>query len=57
MKSKELRTLEGAELGEKLAELKKELMKMNAQVATGTTPKSDTTSSSIASSASPLTPA
>ena len=40
MKSKEIRTMPTSELKEKLAELEKELMKLSAQVATGTTPKS-----------------
>lgn len=39
MKFKELATLPQAELNEKLIELKKELMKENAQVAIGTMPK------------------
>ncbi|MBD3249680.1 50S ribosomal protein L29 [Candidatus Woesearchaeota archaeon] len=40
MKAKDLRSTSKEELQEKLLELKKELMKLNAQVATGTTPKS-----------------
>ena len=40
MKSKDIHAMPVAELNEKLAELRKELMKLNAQVATGTTPKS-----------------
>lgn len=40
MKSKELRNLPPAEMQAKLGELRKELMKQNAQIATGTTPKS-----------------
>ena len=39
MKIKELRALGEAELKQKLTELHKELMKDNAQVATGTIPK------------------
>jgi len=39
-KIKELRLLTKEELNSKLIELRKELMKQNAQVATGTTPKS-----------------
>lgn len=39
MKIKELRGLSKDELANKLKELKKELMKDNAQVATGTAPK------------------
>ena len=39
MKIKELRALGEAELKAKLQELQKELMKDNAQVATGTIPK------------------
>jgi len=39
MKAKELRGLEKAELQQKIVELHKELMKDNAQVATGTIPK------------------
>jgi ribosomal protein L29 len=39
MKIKELRALGQAELQQKLIELYKELMKDNAQVATGTIPK------------------
>jgi len=40
MKFKELANMDVAELDTKLTELKAELMKQNAQVATGTTPKS-----------------
>ncbi len=40
MKAKDLRSTSKEELKEKLMELKKELMKLNAQVATRTTPKS-----------------
>ncbi|MFP4423719.1 MAG: 50S ribosomal protein L29 [Candidatus Woesearchaeota archaeon] len=40
MKVKELHTLSEGELKDKLDEAKKELMKQNAQIATGTTPKS-----------------
>ena len=40
MKSKELHSLSEGELLDKLDEIKKELMKENAQVSTGTTPKS-----------------
>ena len=40
MRFKELRSLESAELNLKLAELRKELVKLNAQVATGTAVKS-----------------
>ncbi len=39
MKFKELKALQPAELREKSLELKKELMKENAQVAIGTMPK------------------
>lgn len=39
MKFKELRALPPAELKEKMLELKKDLMKENAQVAIGTVPK------------------
>jgi large subunit ribosomal protein L29 len=39
MKHKELKNLNKEELHKKLDELKKELMKDNAQVATGTIPK------------------
>lgn len=39
-KIKELRSLSDAELKKKLDELRKELIKLNAQVATGTVPKS-----------------
>lgn len=39
MKIKELRALSDVELKQKLQELQKELMKDNAQVATGTIPK------------------
>ncbi len=40
MKAKELRNLTKKDLETKLDELKKELIKLNAQVATGTVPKS-----------------
>ena len=40
MKTKELRNLSNKDLESKLEELKKELIKLNAQVATGTVPKS-----------------
>ncbi len=39
MKYKELKSLESAELKSKLEELKKELIKLNAQVSTGTAVK------------------
>jgi len=39
MKAKELRGMSQSELNQKLVELHKELMKDNAQVATGTIPK------------------
>ena len=39
MKIKEIRSMQKEDLNAKVAELKKELMKANAQVATGTTPK------------------
>ena len=40
MKIKELRSLSEQDLETKLDELRKELVKINAQVATGTVPKS-----------------
>ena len=40
MKAKELRTLSDKELDEKVLEINRELMKLNGQVAIGTTPKS-----------------
>ena len=40
MKAKEMRSMGKEELQTKLEELKKELMKANAQISTGTTPKS-----------------
>lgn len=40
MKIKEIRSMGKEDLNAKLEELKKELMKINAQIATGTTPKS-----------------
>ena len=40
MKIKEIKTMSKEDLNSKLEELKKELMKTNAQIATGTTPKS-----------------
>jgi len=39
MKSKELRSLSKKDLEVKLIELRKDLIKENAQIATGTTPK------------------
>ncbi len=40
MKIKELREMPEADLKKQIVELRKELMKQNAQVATGTVPKS-----------------
>lgn len=40
MKVKEIHSMKPEELKSKIEELKKELMKLNAQVAVGTTPKS-----------------
>jgi large subunit ribosomal protein L29 len=40
MKAKDLRSMPKEDLDSKLIELKKELIKHNAQIATGTTPKS-----------------
>lgn len=40
MKFKEIKSMPQPELQEKLKELQMELIKMNSQVATGTTPKS-----------------
>ncbi len=40
MKTKEMRSMSKEDLEAKLEELKKELMKVNAQISTGTTPKS-----------------
>ncbi len=40
MKSKELRNLSKKDLEAKLLEIKKELIRLNAQIATGTVPKS-----------------
>lgn len=40
MKSKELRNMGAEELSKKVQELRKDLIKENAQIATGTTPKS-----------------
>ena len=40
MKAKDLIPMSEEELNSKLIELKKELIKLNAQIATGTTPKS-----------------
>lgn len=40
MKARDLRTMPKEELLAKLNELKKELVKLNAQIAIGTTPKS-----------------
>ena len=39
MRAKELRALNKADLDSKLLEMRKELMKMNSQVAVGTVPK------------------
>ncbi len=39
MKYKDIKSLDNNQLTEKLIEVKKELIKSNAQVATGTTPK------------------
>lgn len=40
MKIKEIHSMKDDELTKKISELKTELMKLNAQVAVGTTPKS-----------------
>ncbi len=40
MKAKELRIMNELDLESKITELKKELMKANSQIATGTAPKS-----------------
>ncbi len=40
IKTKELRSMDVADLDKKIKELKMELMKENAQIATGTIPKS-----------------
>ncbi len=40
MKTKEIRSMNKEDLNAKLEELRKELIKVNAQVSTGTTPKS-----------------
>ena len=40
MKTKELKVMNEPELEKKLIELRKELMKINSQIATGTIPKS-----------------
>jgi large subunit ribosomal protein L29 len=40
MKTKDLRSMSKVELNSKLTELRKELIKHNAQISTGTTPKS-----------------
>jgi large subunit ribosomal protein L29 len=40
MKAKEIRSMSKDDLKAKLEELKKELIKINAQISTGTTPKS-----------------
>ena len=40
MKAKDLRAMSKQELGSKLEELRKEMIKHNAQISTGTTPKS-----------------
>jgi len=39
MKAKELRVMGSKDLAQKITELQKELMKENAQIATGTSPK------------------
>ena len=40
MKAKEIRSMNKEDLDVKLEELRKELIKVNAQISTGTTPKS-----------------
>ncbi|MBI1935153.1 50S ribosomal protein L29 [Candidatus Woesearchaeota archaeon] len=40
MKAKELRAMNDLDLGNKIMELRKELMKVNSQIAIGTAPKS-----------------
>ncbi|MBU0980688.1 MAG: 50S ribosomal protein L29 [Nanoarchaeota archaeon] len=40
MRAKEMRMMQENQLNERIKELEKELMKLNAQVATGTNPKS-----------------
>ncbi len=40
MKARDIRDLNAEDIAKKTIELKKELMKLNAQVATGTNPKS-----------------
>lgn len=40
MKTKEIRSMSKGDLETKLEELRKELIKVNAQISTGTTPKS-----------------
>ncbi len=40
MKTKDLRSMANQELEERIIELKKELIKINAQIATGSNPKS-----------------
>ena len=40
MKAKEIRSMSKEDLQAKLEELKKELVRINAQISTGTTPKS-----------------
>ncbi|KHO46805.1 MAG: large subunit ribosomal protein L29 [archaeon GW2011_AR3] len=40
MKFKEIKAMDREQLNEKMAEVKKDLIKSNAQVATGTVPKS-----------------
>ena len=40
MKAKEIRSMSKEDLNAKLEALRKEVMKINAQIATGTTPKS-----------------
>jgi ribosomal protein L29 len=47
MKTKELHSMKAEELKSKKIELQKELMKFNAQVAVGTTPKQPTLLKSI----------
>jgi len=47
MKIKELRKMDKNTMGNKIVELKKDLMKLNAQVATGTTPENPGRISSI----------
>ncbi len=40
LRQNELKQMNPSELQQKIAELRKELMKLNAQIASGTTPKS-----------------